>query len=46
MITVSNTVGARKIDTLRNRFKQKQFFHNFIIYFFSNYTNNIEREYI
>ena len=29
------TVGARKRDTLRNKVKQKQFFHSFIICFFT-----------
>ena len=26
-------MGARKIETIRNKFKQKQFFHSFIIFF-------------
>ena len=40
------TVGARKRGTLRNKVKQKQFFHSFIIFFFYNYTYNVERAYI
>ena len=41
-----NTVGARKIDTLRNKLKQTQFFHRFIIIFFSSYAYDIKRAYI
>ena len=42
----TNTVGACKHDTLRNKVKQKQFFHSFIIFSFYNYTYNVERAYI
>ena len=38
------TVGARKIDTLRN--KEKQFFFIALLYFFSIYAYNIENAYI
>ena len=31
------TVGARKRDTLRNKVKQKLFFHSFIIFFLQLY---------
>ena len=41
-----NTVGARKIDTLRNKFKQKTVFFIASLYFFSNYAYNIERAYM
>ena len=40
------TAGARKHGTLRNKVKQKQFFYSFIIFFFYNYTYNVERAYI
>ena len=41
-----NTVAAHKRDTLRNKLKQKHFFHSFIILFFSRYAWNVERAYI